>query len=243
MRSTHRRSLTALALASLVLGAGSAAAAPPKVGPNLVTNPGFEQTSFEAVATATAPANNGKGQPVMPTSWTVEGATTLFDHSENVFKEGKRAVGISGALGGGRQICDGSSGSQVCTPNPAPSATGAAPLRPFWVSDAPIKVDAGRRYRFSTFIIMPSFNPDAGVPGEGAETQVRWLDAGGRVISTVTGPTLVKGPKRVIGWKLVSADVVAPQDAVGAKLALGHTDYTTTGIQVAFDAVTFARLG
>ena len=233
MRTTTR-SLTALALTGLVAAAGSATAAPAKTGPNLVANPGFEQSQFEPVAAT--------GQPVLPTDWTVEGATLLFDHSQNVFKEGKRGAAISGALGGGRQLCEGSSGSQVCTPNPASPATAGLPLRPAWVTDAPIAVQAGKKYRFSTFVIMPSLNPDAGVPGEGAETRVRWMDAGGKVLATATGPTLVKTAKRLLGWKLVSADLVAPKGAVGAQLLLGHTDYTTTSTQVAYDAVSFAQV-
>ena len=172
----------------------------------------------------------------------MEGATILFDHSQNVYKDGKRAAAISGALGGGHQICDGSSGSQVCNPNPAQPATDAVPLRPFWVSDAPIEVEAGRTYRFSTFAIMPSLNPDAGVPGEGVATFVRWLDEGGSVLETAEGPSLVKSDKRVIGWKQITADLVAPAGATGAQLLLGHTDYTTTSTQVAFDLVEFAAV-
>lgn len=231
---TPTRSLLALALTGLVAVAGSAAAAPVKLGPNLVSNPGFEESQLEPAAVT--------GQPVLPTHWTVEGATILFDHSQNVFKDGRRSAAISGALGGGRQICDGSSGSFVCTANPAAPATGALPLRPAWVTDAPIEVAAGKRYRFSTWIIMPSLNPDAGVAGEGAETRVRWLDASGAVISTVTGPALVKTARRLIGWKLVNADLVAPKGAAGAQLLLGHTDYTTTSTQVAYDGVSFAQV-
>ena len=241
MRTTAR-SLTALALAGLVAAAGSAVAAPAKLGPNLVSNPGFEESQFEAVSGVVAAANGGKGQPILPVDWTVEGATILFDHSDNVWKDGKRGAAISGALGGGRQLCDGSSGSQVCTPNPAAAATAALPLRPAWVTDAPIAVEGGKKYRFSTWIIMPSLNPDAGVPGEGAETRVRWLDSSGDVISTVTGPTLVKSAKRILGWKNVSADLVAPKEATGAQLLLGHTDYTTISTQVAYDGVVFALL-
>ena len=234
MRTTTPRSVLALALAGLVVAAGSASAAPDKLGPNLVSNPGFEESQFEPVAVT--------GQPVLPTDWTVEGATLLFDHSQNVWKEGKRGAAISGSLGGGRQLCDGSSGSQVCTPNPAESATSSLPLRPAWVTDAPIEVEAKRKYRFSTWIIMPSINPDAGVPGEGAETRVRWLDDSGSVIETVVGPTLVKTEKRLLGWKLVSVDLEAPAGATGAQLLLGHTDYTTTSTQVAYDGVSFARV-
>ena len=130
----------------------------------------------------------------------------------------------------------------MCTPNPAAGATAALPLRPAWVTDAPIAVEAGKKYRFSTWIIMPSLNPDAGVPGEGAETRVRWLDEAGSVLATVTGPTLVKSAKRQLGWKLVSADLLAPKGAIGAQLLLGHTDYTTTSTQVAYDVVSFAQL-
>ncbi|MBC7372645.1 MAG: hypothetical protein H7323_01465, partial [Frankiales bacterium] len=39
--------------------------------------------------------------PVLPTDWTIEGASLLFDHSQNVYKEGKRSAALSGALGGG----------------------------------------------------------------------------------------------------------------------------------------------
>ena len=226
------RSLVALALAGVVAAAGSAAAAPAKLGPNLVSNPGFEESQFEPVSAS--------GQPVLPTDWTVEGATILFDHSQNVWKDGKRGAAISGALGGGKQLCDGSSGTQTCTPNPAASATASLPLRPAWVTDAPIAVTAGKKYRFSTWIIMPSINPDAGVPGEGAETRVRWLDKSGNVLATAVGPKLVKTEKRVIGWKNIAVDLVAPKGAAGAQLLLGHTDYTTTSTQVAYDGVVFA---
>lgn len=234
MRPTTFRTLSAVVLAASVAAAGSAVAAPAKTGPNLVSNPGFESSQFEPVAVT--------GQPVLPTDWTVEGATILFDHSQNVFKEGKRGAAISGALGGGRQLCDGSSGANRCVPNPAAAATAPLPLRPAWVTDADIPVQVGKRYRFSTFVIMPSLNPDAGVPGEGAETRVRWLGAGGAVLSTVTGPTLVKTEKRLIGWKLIRADLVAPKGATGAQLLLGHTDYTTTSTQVAYDVVSFAQV-
>ena len=227
MRTTARRSLIAISLASLVAGAGSAAAAPAKLGPNLVTNPSFEK---EGVAVP--------GQPVLPAAWTVEGASA-FEHRSNLFKDGARSVSLSGNLSGGKQICDGSSGAQQCVANPAPAATANLP-RAAWVTDAPIAVTAGKKYRFSAFIIPVSLNPDDGVKGEGAATRVRWLGAGGAVLSTADGPKLVKGEKRTIGWKLVSADVVAPAGATGAELLLGYTDFSTTALQHGYDAVSFA---
>ncbi len=227
MRPTAR-TLTALCLAGIVAGAGSAVAAPAKLGPNLVANPGFEASALEA-----------PGQPVLPADWLVEGVSA-FEHRANLFKDGARSVSLSVAAGGGSQVCDGSSGEQQCAANPAPAATGATPLRPAWVTDAPLAVTAGKRYRFSSFIIQPSLNPDDGVPGEGAVGRVRWLAADGSVLSTVDGPKLVKGPKRVLGWKNVSADVVAPAGATGAQLLLGFTDFSTTGLQYGFDGVVFS---
>ena len=235
MRSPARYCLIALVFAAAVT-ASSVSAAPANLGPNLVANPSFEESQFEPVSVT--------GQPVLPTAWTVEGATILFDHSQNVYKDGRRGAAISGALGGGKQICDGSSGGQMCNPNPAQPATSEVPLRPWWVTEAPIEVQAGKTYHFSTFVIMPSLNPDAGVPGEGAATQVRWLAADGLELVTVDGPSLINEPgKRVIGWKQISADLVAPPGAAGAQLLLGHSDYTTTSTQVAYDVVLFAAIG
>ncbi len=225
MRPTFRRSLTALCLAGLVAGAGSAVAAPAKLGPNLVSNPGFETSGVAA-----------PGYPLLPAAWTVEGVSA-FEHRTNLFKDGARSVSMAGAFGGGKQVCDGSTGMQRCMANPA----AAAPLpRPGFVTDAPIAVSAGKKYRFSSFFFHQTFNPDDGVVGEGAAGRVRWLGAGGTVLSTVDGPKLVKTPKRTLGWKLVSVDVVAPAGAAGAELVLGYTDFTTTGLQYAFDGVSFA---
>jgi len=234
MRLPARYCLIALTFAAVVT-AGSVSAAAPSLGRNLVSNPSFEDSDFEPVAVT--------GQPVLPTDWTVEGATILFDHSQNVYKDGRRGAAISGALGGGRQICDGSSGVQRCNANPARAATQELPLRPWWVTNAPIDVKAGAKYHFAVFAIMPSLNPDAGVPGEGAATRVRWLDADGEELVTVDGPSLINQPgKRVIGWKQITADVIAPAGAAGAQLLLGHTDYTTTSTQVAYDLVVFAAV-
>lgn len=229
MRTTARRTAVALALAGLVVGAGSAAAAPAKLGPNLVSNPGFETAALEV-----------PGQPVLPKDWSIAGASVLHEYRQNLFKDGKRAVSIAGSFGGGKQVCDGSSGQQRCVANPAPAATAPLGLHAAWVSDAAIPVTAGKKYRFSLFMIPISLNPDDGVMGEGAATRVRWLKADGSVLSTASGPSLVKTAKRTIGWKLVAADVVAPAGAASAELVLGFTDFTTTGLQYGYDGVSFA---
>lgn len=245
-----RRVLLASA-ALLVATAGSAAAAPslappprpPAYGPNLVLNPGFEASALE-----TGPVAPGSlPQPVLPTGWSVEGLTLLFDHSPHTAQSGKRGAAISGALGGGRQICDASSGSYKCTPNPAyaalqpveKAALETFSIRPFWRTAAPVPVTAGKAYRFAVFAIRPSLDPNAQVQGEGAETKVRWTRADGSTISVVDGPKHLAGPKRVLGWKEVALNVTPPVGATGAVLLLGHSEYTNTSGQVAFDNVFF----
>lgn len=240
------RPLLAVAVTASVLGASTALAAPkaPKLGPNLAPNASFE----EAVEATTI---DGNYNPVPPVGWANEGATLLFDYKTNVGRTGKKMVAISGSFGGGKQMCDGSSGADKCTANPAFPVTDAVvqgtsktySIRPFWTTDKGIPVTAGKTYRFSAYAAMPSINPASGTPGEGAATQVRWLDAAGKVLSFSEGGKLVKGAKRILGFKLVTADLKAPAGAVGAELMLGHTYYTHTGTQVAFDDVAFQQLG
>lgn len=243
MRPALRALLTLPMLASLAL-AGSAHAGAPKLGPNLAPNPSFEESSND-----TATQN---GVPVTPVGWSFEGSTPLFDYNQRGGHTGARNVQISGATGGGRQLCDHSvDGSERCAPNPAYAQTHQvdeqlAPkysIRPFWVTAAPLPVTAGKTYRFSVWAIRPSLAPDAGVIGEGAETRVRWVDASGNGISVVNGASLVKGPKRQLGFKLISADLKAPAGAAGAVLMLGHTDYSHSGAAVAFDDVSFNLVG
>ena len=235
--------LLALPLLASLAFAGAASAGAPKVGPNLAPNPSFEQSSNDAATQ--------NGVPVTPIGWTFEGATPLYDYNQRGGHTGARNVQISGAAGLGRQLCDHSvDGSERCAPNPAYAQTHQldeqlAPtysVRPFWITDKALPVTAGKRYRFSVWAIRPSLAPDAGVVGEGAETRVRWVDAAGKGISVVSGATLVKGPKRQLGFKLSSADLTAPAGAAGAVLMLGHTDYSHSGAAVAFDDVTFQAL-
>jgi hypothetical protein len=245
MTRSVARAAVALALGLSVIGAGGALAAPKpvKLGANLVPNPSFEQsTNDEATA---------NGVPVLPVGWTVEGATILFDYNQRIGHTGKRNVAISGSLAPGNEVCDASTGSYTCAPNPGAPATGAAndasmsafSVRPFWVSAAAIPVKAGAKYRFSMYSIRPSLDPNAGVVGEGAASKVRWVDASGSTIKVVDGPVSLKGAKRELCFRLSSADLVAPAGAVGAKLMLGHSDYTVTSAQVAFDDIAFQQLG
>lgn len=245
----HRicRPLLVLAVAASVLGAGTALAAPkaPKLGPNLAPNPSFEQGNDATIV-------DGNYNPVPPTGWNHQGATVLFDYKTSSGRTGKKSVFISGSLGGGKQLCDASSGTDTCAPNAAYPVTsqvdggtrGTYSMRPFWLTDKPIPTVAGKTYRFSVYSQLPSLNPNAGVPGEGAATQIKWVDAAGKAIEFVEGAKLVKTPgKRSLGFKLITADLKAPAGAAGAVLMLGHTEYTHTGAQVAFDDVSFQQVG
>jgi hypothetical protein len=244
----RRRPVLLAACLALCVGAGGAAhAGSPKLGPNLVPNPSFEQSSVDQATQ--------QGVPVTPVGWSFEGATILFDYNQRGGHTGARNIAVSGSLAPGSQVCDASgaaaTGGYTCVPNPAASVTGAAndgaqntySIRPFWVNATAIPVKAGKRYRFSVFAIRPSLDPSAGVDGQGALTRVRWVDATGKALSVSDGASLVKGPKRQLGFKLISADLVAPAGAAGAVLMLGHTDYTVTSAQVAFDDVSFQQLG
>lgn len=240
------RPLVAAVLCAGVAGAGGALAGPkaPKLGPNLAPNPSFEQAND-------ATTIDGNYNPVPPIGWAHEGASVLFDYKTSVGRTGKKMVAISGALGGGKQFCDGSSGADQCTANPAYAGTSQVDqgtrntysMRPFWTTADGIPVVAGKTYRFSAWAARPSFNPDAGVPGEGAATQVRWLNAAGDGIAISEGGKVVKGAKRVLGFALATADLKAPAGAVGAVLMLGHTEYSHSGAQVAFDDVSFQQVG
>lgn len=242
------RPFLALAMGAGVLAAGGALAAPrpPKLGPNLVANPSFEASTND---TATS-----QGIPVLPVGWTVEGATILFDYNQRGGHTGQRAVAISGSLAPGRQFCDASAalvtGGFTCVPNPAAAQTTQAndatqpyfSSRPFWVSQTAMRVKAGKTYRFAMYSIRPSLDPSVGVDGEGPSAKVRWVDAAGSTVKVVSGPVALKGAKRELGFRLSTLDLVAPPGAVGAKLMLGHSDYTVTSAQVAFDDVSFAEV-
>ena len=229
---------------ALLLAAASGASAKHAAGPNLVVNASFEEGVIDAAGPVAAEL------PLLPVGWAVEGLTVLHDYTPKAFRTGKRAAIISGALGGGQKVCDHSNGLN-CVDNPLhgpmkpvdDEALKRWSLRPFWVTAAAIAVKEGSTYRFSVWAQRPSLDPNAGVDGHGAATKIRWFGADGAVVAVSDGPAHLKDPKRRdIGWKLISADVVAPKGAVGAKLMLGHSDYSHTGAQVAFDDVAFQEV-
>lgn len=240
------RPALALALVSGLLAAGSAGAAVRKptlkLGPNLVVNASFETSTLDA-----ATAN---GIPVLPVGWTFEGATVLFDYNQRIGRTGKRSVAISGSLAPGKQVCDASSGAFKCVPNPAAAVTGQVndasysywSVRPSWVTEKALAVKPGKTYRFSMWSFRPSLDPNAGVTGEGQASKVRWIGASGSVLKVVDGSSAVKGTKRELSFRQSTKDLVAPAGAVGAELLLGHTDYTVTSTQVAFDDIFFAEI-
>ena len=241
-RQLVRPALAASACLALALSGTALAGTKTTLGPNLVPNPGFEQSQNDALV--------DNGIPVPPVGWTFEGATIVFDYKGDGGHTGRHRVAISGSLAPGRQICDASTGAYTCVPNPAASGTSqvndaALPyssIRPFWVSAAPIPVATGKTYRFGMYSLRPSFDPSVGVNGEGPVSKVRWVNASGSTVSVVNGPQALKTAKRELGYRFSTLDLVAPAGAVGAKLLLGHSDYTVTSAQVAFDDISFAQV-
>ena len=203
-----------------------------KPGPNLVVNPGFEDSAFEGNGVV---AKGSLAQPVLPTGWAFEGATVLFDHSPNVYHSGKRSAAISGSLSTPRQICQ----NGTCVDNPANAAKDATAstytLTPSWRTLDPIPVKAGTRYLVSTWLGW-----DLMTTGMFASAQVRWLGADGRAIAQVPATKQVADARNsaLLRWKPISGVVVAPAGAVSAHLLLSHADDAFVG-QVRFDDVYF----
>jgi hypothetical protein len=227
---------------TLVVSGSALARSTPVAGPNLVPNPSFEVAQSDAAV--------DHGVPVPPVGWTFEGATIVFDYRSDSGRTGNHHIAVSGSLAPGREICDASTGTYKCVANPAASVAGLvtetslpySSIRPFWISAAAIPVAAGHTYRFGMYSLRPSLDPNAGVDGEGPVSKVRWVDASGSTVKVVDGPQALKTAKRELGYRFSTLDVVAPAGAVGAKLMLGHSDYTVTSAQVAFDDISFAEV-
>jgi hypothetical protein len=221
----------ALALAALALPAEAAKA--PKLGPNLVVNPSFEESALEATP-ATPPGS--LAQPMLPTGWTFEGLSALFDHSPNVHHTGKRAAAISGSLSGGRDFCE--TGSCVANPTNAVKDAVAPTMMvaPHWRTQAPISVTAGKGYQLSfwggTSIVTVH---------KGLDAIVRWVDANGVTVSQQTLVNTTDGGTTAF-TKYVYKRVVPPAGATGAVLLFGQSDDAWIG-QVFFDDIYFGTVG
>ena len=205
---------------------------PQKPGPNLLVNAGFEDSAFEGNA---AVAKGSLAQPVLPTGWSFEGASALFDHSPNVKRSGKRSAAISGSLSTPRTICQ----NGTCAENPAngPKDTLAPTysLTPAWRTLDPVKVKAKTRYTLTAYVGW-----DLMTFGTAASTKVRWLGADGRVISQVTAASIKSNPRNsaLLRWTKISGVVTAPAGAVSAHVLLSHGDDLFIS-QVRYDDVYF----
>ncbi len=207
----------------------------PTLGPNLVVNPGFEQPAVGSL---------------LPAGWLIRGAAVEFQYNTGNAATGQRSVAISGTLGPGATVCYVQTSS--CTPSPAHPVTGpiqrAAKLRPFWVTEVPIPVRAGRKYRLS----FATHLPDAGYGEDGAESYIVWLGANGAILRVSPGARYPLAqwfcniaPERFpysYCWYGAQAEVSSPPGAAGAKLLLGYTDYLAPGASVGFDDVALRQV-
>lgn len=227
------RCASAAGLALAVLGGVAAQAAPraPKPGPNLVANPGFEESAFEGPA---APPGS-LAQPLLPTAWSFEGLTILFDHTPNVYNSGKRAAAISGSLSGPDKICP---DPATCVDNPTKdvkkSVSSRYHLAPHWRTASAIPVTAGTTYSFTHFLSWAQITI-----GQGSVARVRWVDAGGATVSEDVQAKLATPDTTLdLPWAKQTMKVKAPAGATGAVLMLGQTDDLWTG-QTRYDDVHF----
>lgn len=209
--------------------AGKPKPKPPVLGPNLVINAGFEASAIEGNP-ASPPYS--QPQPLLPTGWTFEGLSVLFDHSPNLHHSGKRAAAVSGSLSGGRKRCD--TGS--CQDNPTNAVKDATASRytlpPHWRTAAAIPVSAGKGYQLSFWGGWSTVTQ-----GQGLDAIVRWVDASGATVKQQTVVKTTDGGNQA--WKKFSSPrLSAPAGATGAVLLLGQTDDLWIG-QVYFDDVYF----
>lgn len=240
--SGNQRWRAALAVglaAALACGSAASAASKPKpkpvkVGPNLLPNPGFEQSAIEGNP---AVAAGSQSQPLLPTGWVFEGATVLFDHSQNVHHTGKRAAAISGSLSGGSDLCEAGPGQCVANPtNPAKSALAPAyTLAPHWRTQASVPVTAGRSYLLR---FWGSWTTES--KGQGLDIGIRWVGSNGVPLSEQT--VMQVTGRQDQAWLPYSHTVKVPAGATGAVVLFGAIDAVSIG-QVVYDDVFFATYG
>lgn len=225
-------------LAAALVALSLAAPVASHAGPNLLPNPSFESSVLEPT-----PALAGVlPQPVLPTGWIFEGAAGLFDHSPNQHHSGARSIAISAPASSNESYCIDQ--ADDCVQNPINDARDELrptySLTPHWRTIDPVTVTAGKTYELSVFVELIIVTV-----GEGVTTRVRWLDAGGSVISESVGPKRIQQPDdpESILWgnAPISKELTAPTGARGAIVMLGHTDDLWIG-QVVFDDVSFREV-
>jgi hypothetical protein len=204
------------------------------LGPELLPNPGFEESVLEPspVPPGTQP------QPILPTGWAFEGAAGLFDHSPNVKHAGLRSAAISIPMSGKREIC----GPEIdCNENPANEVKDETEhvysVTPHWRTALPVEVDAGASYRFTGWTAY-----ELASLGTGSTASVRWLDANGLPIGqNVLVQKINTADVDTIGWTEVTrASITAPGTATQAHILLGAIDDTFIS-QVRWDDVSFRK--
>ncbi|MGH2808939.1 MAG: hypothetical protein ACRDKT_16870 [Actinomycetota bacterium] len=243
----RRGGMLVLVTTIAIIAVATPAAAQPR---NLVENPGFEETRLPDEVMELQ-KELGLNQPVLPVGWIFEGASELFDHTHSTFYTGEYSAAISGSWSGPRREC-----SVQCVEIPGgdqkDSVYGSVySVSPAWRTDAPIAVEAGKRYKLS-FAVKGSIWMD----GSGAVSWVRWLDANGVPIGHTPGPSKIAdcgGANYVTfaagngtfadgchspDWSMLKSKVTAPDGASFATVVLSYSDSAWIG-QVIFDDVFF----
>ena len=218
------------ALAVVVAAGVTAQAGHVKAGPNLVLNPGFEDSALEGPA---APPGS-LAQPILPTAWSFEGLTVLFDHTPNTYRSGKRAAAISGSLSGPDKFCP---QPPTCYDNPTkPIKDQLAPqytLAPHWRTAAAIPVTADTEYVLSAWIRWTIVTL-----GEGASLKIRWMNGSGPMTEEKFFKRSTAENNLDLPFTEVKFKAKAPAGATGAVILLGQTDDAWNG-QVVYDDVHF----
>ena len=225
------RAASAIALVVAVAAGTAATAGHVKAGPNLVANAGFEESAFEGNPVV---APGSLAQPLLPTGWSFEGLTVLFDHSPNTYHDGKRGAAISGSLSGPDKTCP---APPTCVDNPttaikdqlAPQYT----LAPHWRTAASIPVTAGTEYAFTVWVAWAQVTI-----GEGASMKLRWMSGGSPVSETVFEKRSTADNNLDLPFEQQKHKAKAPDGADGVVVMLGQTDDAWTG-QVIYDDVHF----
>lgn len=208
-----------LAVAAVVPSYAATAKKAPKVvlGPNLLPNPGFEQSAIEP---APVPAYTSS-QPMLPTGWAFEGSAGLFDHGQHTAHAGKRAVTISDPASGPAQFCQ----QKTCAPDPIDGPRAQAMQyyseTPFWRTLQSVPVTPGKTYQLSAWVTWTLMTI-----GIGAITEVRWVDSNGVPIAITPGPSLIANARNspALAYTAMAGRVKAPAGAAGAIIMLGCGD-------------------